>query len=207
MRTNVYIDGFNLFYGCLKDSPYRWLDVAKLCQAMLPVNTIQRIRYFTALVQPRPGHPNQQQHQLVYLRALRTIPNLSIHHGKFLSTVVTMPLAKPPSTGRWSVDVIKTEEKGSEVSMATHLLMDSFHGEFDVAVIVTNDSDLLEPINIVRKEFKRKVGVLSPHGNVSWALKQNSTFYKHIDVATLAASQFPATMTDAHGTITKPPGW
>lgn len=207
MKTNVYIDGFNLYYGCLKASPYRWLDLAKFCQIILPANRIHRIRYFTALVQARPGHAQQQQHQQVYIRALETIPNLTVHYGKFLSSVVRMPLANPPTTGRQTVDVIKTEEKGSDVSLATHLLVDCFRGDFDIAVLVTNDSDLLEPITVVRKEFRRQLGVINPHGNVSWALKKNTTFYKQVVPQVLASSQFPSTMTDEHGTITKPPGW
>ena len=33
----VYIDGFNLYYGAVKDSPYRWLDLGALCAHMLPM--------------------------------------------------------------------------------------------------------------------------------------------------------------------------
>jgi hypothetical protein len=47
--ANVYIDGFNLFYRCLKGTPYKWLDVARLSEHLLPKGTIvNRIRYFTA---------------------------------------------------------------------------------------------------------------------------------------------------------------
>lgn len=57
MKTNVYIDGFNLYYGCLKKTPYRWLNVAELCRLMLPKDTIHRIKYFTARVSARPRDP------------------------------------------------------------------------------------------------------------------------------------------------------
>ena len=70
VKTNVYIDGFNLFYGSLKGTPYRWLDIAALCKNILPNNDINRIRYFTALVKPRPDNPFQLQRQKLYLRAL-----------------------------------------------------------------------------------------------------------------------------------------
>lgn len=53
-RTNVYIDGFNLFYGALKGSPYKWLDLEALCHQLLPKDSIHRIRYFTAKVSARP---------------------------------------------------------------------------------------------------------------------------------------------------------
>ena len=60
MKTNVYIDGFNFYYGCLKGTPHRWLDLAAFCQASFPPprNQINRIRYFTAHVNARPNHPS-----------------------------------------------------------------------------------------------------------------------------------------------------
>jgi hypothetical protein len=81
MRANVYVDAFNLYYGCLRGTPYRWLDLAALCRRLLPNDEINRIRYFTALVSARSDDPQEPQRQLTYLRALRTIPNLSITPG------------------------------------------------------------------------------------------------------------------------------
>ena len=63
MKTNVYIDGFNLCHRALQDTPYKWLDLSKLCQALLPKHTINSIRYFTALVEHRPQDPGQQRRQ------------------------------------------------------------------------------------------------------------------------------------------------
>lgn len=74
MRTNVYVDGFNLYYGCLMSTPYRWLNLAELCRLALPRNTINRIRYFTALVKARPDDPQKPVRQQTYIRALQTIP-------------------------------------------------------------------------------------------------------------------------------------
>ena len=74
LKTNVYVDGFNLYYGCIKGTPYRWLDILKLCQTEFANNTIHCIRYFTALVQSRPNDPQQPLRQQTYLRALRTLP-------------------------------------------------------------------------------------------------------------------------------------
>jgi hypothetical protein len=74
-----------------------------------------------------------------------------------------MPLAPVPGRPQQYVRVIKTEEKGSDVNLATHLLHDAHRGKFEVAVIVSNDSDLLEPIKIVREELVLKVGILNPH--------------------------------------------
>jgi 6-hydroxy-3-succinoylpyridine 3-monooxygenase len=37
LRTRVYVDGYNLYYGCLKGTPYKWLDLLKLFeQQILP---------------------------------------------------------------------------------------------------------------------------------------------------------------------------
>jgi hypothetical protein len=74
MKANVYIDGFNLYYGSVKGTPYRWLDLAALCSLLLPRDTINRIRYFTALIQPRPDDAQAPQRQQTYLRALRLFP-------------------------------------------------------------------------------------------------------------------------------------
>ena len=84
MKTNFYIDGFNLYYGVLKRTPFRWLDLAQLCQKCFPDDEIHHIRSFTACVKPTPSNPLQAVRQQVYLRALRTLPTVEIHLGKFL---------------------------------------------------------------------------------------------------------------------------
>ena len=134
MKTNVYVDGFNLYYGCLANTPYRWLDIGQLCAVMLPRNSINRIRYFTALVQSRPHDPQKTQRQQTYIRALDTISPLSVHYGQFLSNNVRMPLVNPPAGGPSLAYVIKTEEKGSDVNLATYLLVDGFKRDYDIAV-------------------------------------------------------------------------
>ena len=57
LKTSVYIDGFNLYYGALKQTPYKWLDIGKLCQVMLPAHVIHTIKFFTANVSARPHDP------------------------------------------------------------------------------------------------------------------------------------------------------
>jgi uncharacterized LabA/DUF88 family protein len=131
---------------------------------LLKGNEVNRIRYFTARVRPRPGHPDQQQRQQAYIRALETIPNLSVHCGHFLAHTVRMPLANPPASGPKTVEVVKTEEKGSDVNLATHLLYDGFKNDYEVAVVVSNDSDLLEPVRVARS-LGLTVGVLNPQKN------------------------------------------
>lgn len=117
-QTNIYIDGFNLYFGCLKGTPYKWLNLAEFCCRSLPPHfQIHRIRYFTALVQSRTD-PAQVVRQQTFIRALRTIPDLTVHYGHFLNSIIRMPLATPPRSGLPFVDVIKTEEKGREITTA-----------------------------------------------------------------------------------------
>ena len=112
-----------------------------------------------------------------------------------------------PDTVKQYARVIKTEEKGSDVNLATHLLHDAHMDRFDVAVVVSNDSDLLGPIKIVRNELGKKVGILNPQKNPSRAILPHIDFIKQIRSGALGASQFPATMQDATGQFTKPAGW
>lgn len=204
-KVNVYIDGFNLYYGAVKGSPYKWLDLAALCHRMLPNDNIQSIEYFTAIVSARPYDPNLPVRQHVYLRALKTIPNLSICYGHFLTHSCRMVLTGSNPTKKVWVD--KTEEKGSDVNIATHLLHDAFLKKFEVAVLVTNDSDLVEPVRIVRSGLNLPVGILNPQQHHSAVLKNEATFMKRIRQPDVAACQFPSVMNDAKGQFHKPPTW
>ena len=87
MRTNVYVDGFNLYYGCLKGTSYRWLNLDTLCRLLLPPNQIRRIHYYTARITPRANDPTGPVRQNIYLRALGTLPTVQITYGTFLLIV------------------------------------------------------------------------------------------------------------------------
>lgn len=209
-RVNVYIDSFNLYYAIkdyynAKNISYRWLDLGALCSNLLHKYDINKIRYFTALVDSRPGNPNQQQRQLIYLRALRAaVPNLTIHYGKFLSSEVVARVVSPPPQ---YIRVHKTEEKGSDVNIATYLLLDAFDGDCDVAAVISNDTDLCEPIKVVRQRFNLPVIVFRPRDYISFPLQKVATSYRPIREGVLKASQLPDKLTDANGTIHKPTGW
>lgn len=184
----MYVDGFNLYYRALKAAPqYKWLDLLKLCRSVLiDENRIDAIRYYTADVSGKvdPGAPKRQK---VYLDALRTIPILTIHKGNFLANVASMRLAAPPHN---RVDVLKSEEKGSDVNLACHMLVDGFKNRYDVAVVLSNDSDLAEPIRIVRDELKKPVGLICPCDKVAYGLHKVATFTRHITPQRLRDSQF-----------------
>ena len=207
-RTYVYVDGFNLYYGAVKDTKLKWLNLRQLCRLLLPGLSVDKIKYFTARVSGRKEDPDKPTRQQIYLRALRTLPNLEIIYGSFLSHDVFMPLAEPEPGGPRFAKVVRTEEKGSDVNIAAHLLNDAYKGAFDVAVLVTNDSDLLEPIRLVRREFVLQVGILNPHEQTpSQVLLRHASFMKQIRHGVLAASQFPAVLRDSKGTFHKPEAW
>ena len=207
MKTYVYVDAFNLYFGAVRGTPYKWVDLAQLCSVLLPRHRIECIKYFTARVRARPSDPDQPRRQEQYLRALRTIPGLEMHFGHFLSHVVRMPLANPLPGQSCHVNVIKTEEKGSDVNLATHLLLDAHHQAFECAVVISGDSDLLLPVQSVIQEFDKPVGVVNPQRNPCRVLQKHATFYKHIRASALARSQFAHSLADAKGTFGKPPGW
>jgi hypothetical protein len=166
---------------------------------MLPKNDIQAIKYFTALVSARPGDADQPLRQQLYIRALKTIPNIEIIYGHYLTHVVRMPKATPPGAKQEYVQVIKTEEKGSDVNLATHLVHDAHLNRFDIAVVISNDSDLLAPIQLIRPQLSKKVGVLNPQQNPSRAILPHVDFFKQIRSGVLRESQFPDTLTDPVG--------
>lgn len=207
MRTNVYIDAFNLYYGCLKGSADKWLDLEALCRRLLPRNELHRIRYFTALLSARPEDPHGPQRQQTYLRALATNPMVSIHYGHFLSRRTRMPVADPQPGGPRTVDVIRTEEKGSDVNLASHLLLDGFRDDYECAVVVSNDSDLAEPIRVVRDILQRPVGVVNPHPARKRSRAMPATFFRQLRPTILSSCQLPDRLRDEQGEFFRPESW
>ena len=207
MRTYVYVDAFNLYYGCLKGTPYRWLNLESLCRRLLvSTNDVRRIKYFTSRVSARPD-PGQPVRQQAYLRALATLSCLEVHYGHFLTHETTMPCVVPPGATQTYARVFKTEEKGSDVNIATHLMADAYASKFDLAVLITGDSDLLAPVRHLTQHVRRHVGVINPQSRECVVLRRAATFYKHIRPNVLKASQFPDQLTDRVGTFYRPSQW
>jgi hypothetical protein len=207
-RANFYADGFNFFHGCIRGTPYKWLDLEKFFALTFRNLTIHRIRYFTAHLRSTTEDPELLQRQLTYIRALETIPCLSVHLGRFDRYAKLRPLyANPPISPPQMVKVVEQDEKGSDVNLASYLLVDGFKGEYDVAVVVSNDSDLAEPIRLVRAELGLVVGVLNPRRRIAQDLQRVARFYRPVRQGPLSAALFPPSLADANGVITKPPGW
>jgi uncharacterized LabA/DUF88 family protein len=203
----VYVDGFNLYYGSLKGSPFKWLDLEALARRLLPKDNVLLVRYFTAMVTARPGDPQQPARQQIYLRALATLPMVQVHFGQFKETKTRMRLVHPPAGGPNTVEVLKNEEKGSDVNLASHLLFDAFHKRCTAAIVVSNDSDLKEPIDIARTELGVAVGVINPHPAYKRSRDLTATFFKQLRESALRACQLPDVLHDANGQFRKPASW
>jgi hypothetical protein len=222
-RVNVYFDGFNFYYGCFKNpqrmdwKPFKWLNLAEFVAKIFPHYHVNRIRYFTALVKSDLHDPDQPVRQQAYLRALRTLPNLTVHEGRFFRSAKKRYEADPSSFIRPyipiaadpinMVGIIEEEEKGSDVNLASYLLVDGFAGEYDIAIVVSNDSDLAEPIRLVRSILGRQVILLNPRKKTANDLQGIADQYRVIRLGPIQSSQFPDELEDAAGKITKPATW
>jgi len=177
-----------------------------------PEHQIEKIVYCTARVRGRPNDPSQPMRQQFYLRALETIPCLVIY-GRYVQRRKMMPVSAEcrltDEQGRPArfAEVIATEEKGSDVNLATHLLVDGFQDCYDAAVVVSADTDLAEPLRVVRSVLKKTMIVLSPYTHLSSHLAKYADAWKPITEAHVLASQFPDVLNDAKGSFHRPPQW
>jgi uncharacterized LabA/DUF88 family protein len=216
VRTIVYIDGFNLYYRALKGTAHKWLDLEKLSTAVLPGYQIDRINYYTARVSGRVD-PQAPSRQHAYLRALETLPKVTIHYGNFLASkkwaglvqppTFNPPIVLPPGPTPQVALVHKTEEKGSDVNLGVHLVRDAFKGECDVAAVLTNDTDLCEPLRIVTQELRLPVVLLTPVNAPAPSLIKVVGSTRHIKPY-VGPAQFPTSISiPGKQPIVKPAGW
>lgn len=206
MKVYVYVDGFNLYYRALKGTAHKWVNLEELAKRILsPADQVVKIRYFTARVSSRAGDPDAPRRQQLYLNALASLPAVEIHYGRFLPKKKWRPLV---ATGRF-VEIHDTEEKGSDVNLATRLLHDAWLGSYETALVFSQDTDLIEPIRIVAQELKIPVGLVwldgkKPNPNLSAA----ASFTRHISSTDLSTSQFPNPIIKPdRTTISKPTTW
>ena len=131
---------------------------------------------------------------------------MKIYYGHFLTHEVDAPLAKPKNNQR-SAKIIKTEEKGSDVNFAIHLLNDAWLNRYDCAVIVSNDSDLAESMRIVKRHHKDKIiGLIIPgKGHPSRELMKHADFIKRVRTGVLKSSQLPNPIPGTN--LYKPTDW
>lgn len=204
MKISVYIDGFNLYYGRLKKTQYKWLDLYKMCTLLFPNDEIVSIKYFTAAIKVRNDDDQIKTiRQQLYWRALRTLSKVEIIEGIFLQHKVFMKSVKDNNYVR----VFKSEEKGTDVNIASHLVHDAHNKMFEKAIVISNDSDLVTPIRIVTTELDIPVITVSPFDKNNLQLKTVSSGVKQIRKGLLYVSQFNDIVSDEIGEFIIPEGW
>lgn len=226
LRAVFYIDGFNFYYRRTKQQPqFKWLNMKALADKIVPAGTtVKAVKYYTASVSGKVDHDAPRRQQALFA-ALETVPEITIYKGRFLYTEKWSGLVHPPRAKPapyvWTLpapDVVyvkKTEEKGSDVNLGVHLVRDAFVDLFDVAYVITNDTDLVEPIRIVTQEVGKPVGIVAPararKGEPpmpSPSLEKVASFKHYIDDAELLASQFPDAVNRPGGPpVVKPATW
>lgn len=200
-RVIAYIDGYNLYYG-LRSKRWRrfyWLNLQTMTELLLERHqTLVATKYFTTIVtKPQDKHVRQA----TFLEALRTLSNFTIHYGHFLQDDVTCSRCKHTYTTH--------HEKMTDVNIAVELMCDAFQDQFDVALLVSGDSDLVGPIEAVKRLFgNKRIVAAFPPNRVSSALKRAAHGYRHINRSLLAKSVFPDRVVTAGGfELVKPASW
>jgi hypothetical protein len=235
---NLYYGGRGLVGG-RRLPGWRWLDVRRLAIVLTRAHSgwtgaqVQRVVYCTARMDGA-SNPDGARAQNVYLRALRVAGSVDqVEMGYYVSRVVAAPLAtkdhrgrpvlvtadwpvmvqdatnQPVKDARFMVSVARREEKGSDVNVASHLLLDLLlHRRIDAAVVVSNDSDLAFPVTQVRDLIP--VGMVNPSRNyLAGALAGQPSdgvgghWWYQLTAADLVAAQLP----DPVGNLSKPIDW
>jgi uncharacterized LabA/DUF88 family protein len=200
-RVIAYIDGFNLYFG-LKSKGWRryyWLDIQMLAQNLLKSN--QRLlltKYFTARI---AGPPDKEKRQSTYIEALGTLSMFQIFYGKYQLT--------PRQCSQCGFQDEVPNEKMTDVNIAVEILKDAYQDQFDVALLISADSDLVPPVKTVRELFPNKrVIVASPPGRYSIGLAKSSSKSFVISRRNIAKSLLPEEIKKADGYILRcPPLW
>jgi uncharacterized LabA/DUF88 family protein len=147
--------------------------------------------------------------------ALRAV-GVDIHLGTFklrrkTVKLIGLPSHSPPATQSIvmsaEAQIGKYDEKGSDVNLATYLVRDAAKGDCTCAIVISNDSDLVEPLRVARSDFGIRVYLVNPQKRAVAELSRAADGTRDLALATLAACQLPQQLTDSVGTITRPTGW
>lgn len=216
LKTIVYIDGYNLYYR-LRKTPYKWLNPLKLCHLILPIVLpnkkieIVKVKFFTAKIKLiTPEHKKNQTRQEIYWRALETISNLEIIHGKYKRKTSKGVLLDKKGKETGKIRSIKTfEEKESDVSVAVNMISGAYERkDCKQFILISNDTDLVPAIKYIKQNLEKKILILSPtrgriHRDiVNWSHKQTIIKDNH-----LCKSQFQEELSDRNGIFHKPLIW
>lgn len=203
LRVMAYVDGFNLYFG-LKQARFKryyWLDVAALAGNLLkPGQQLAATHYFSARIRDNGRNAADQKRQSDYLEAL-ALQGVQTQFGHYLQKNRVCR-----SCGATWQDY---EEKMTDVNVAIQVLADAFDDTFDVALVISGDSDLTTPIRRVRERFpSKRVIVAFPPGRHSSELKRHAHGYLTIGEDKLRASQLPDQIVKPDGYVLhRPAHW
>ena len=152
LRVIGYIDGFNTFYG-IKETNRRenyWYNPIEIVKrvATLAGSEIEivEVNFFTAMLNHDSRRLPRQQN---YINALTATPLIHIRYGRFN--------ADPSYCRCCKQEHPKMQEKNSDVNLATALVFDALHDRYDVAVLISGDSDFVGPVERILEKFPNKV--------------------------------------------------
>ncbi len=184
-RVIAYIDGYNLYYGLLKGTPYKWLDLVAFVKWFLrPDQKVVGIKYFTAPIKTYPHDADAVDRQKVYLQALSAMPLITIVQGfyaknKTLAPVVEHRCRTCDVVINGYVPVVKLEEKRSDVNFSVAVMLDAFQNMADSFFLFTGDTDQVGTIEAVRDKLGKRVCVFNPHESFSVNLKMTASYYQN----------------------------
>lgn len=228
MKTVCYVDGFNLYYGCLKATSYKWLDLYKLFARIVHENNpnveLLQIKFFTAPIKTKLASHGDAAGaaQNAYHRALNSLypQQISIFEGYFsLEEGSFLEYLTPPDKTR-RIKIWRLEEKQSDVNIALEAYRDATRGRIEQAIFVTNDTDQEPTLKALRQDYPElKIGVILPIkepslGTVTRARPGNNrlSIYadwtrSHIRNEELEQSQIPDVVPTQKKAIRKPVYW
>ena len=211
-KTRVYIDGYNLYYGLLKGTPWKWLDLELFSKSLLnPDHEIVSIVYFTAPVKTHPHDPAALDRQKIYLQGLSKNPLIKTVLGYYTKNDTLLPFSDERCglcdvTKDGFVPVKKLEEKRSDVNIAVAMLLDAVRTDTESFVLITGDSDQVGAIEALRYELGKSVLVFNPHVGLSQHLKRMASYYKNIPRDLPAKCQLPDEIPiGTHGNVIRRP--
>ncbi len=221
-QVSVYVDGFNLYYGLFRGTgccppESKWLNIVRLAEAISESKgveaNINAVRYCTAKALPTDSDPGQPIRQLRLLTALASLPEVQLIYGQHKERPTKVKLYGPNRKVQSpTVLVSKREEKGSDVNLAAFLVRDAAMNVFDVALVLTDDSDLHQAVRIAVEDFEREVWVVSPFFRRKEDTKELSNIaskYFRLDPAMVALCQFPDDILNVDGgvVVSRPHEW
>ena len=160
MKTIIYIDGYNLYYGAIHGSPYKWLDFVKLfrsiCHQQNPASDIVSVKFFTSPVKAKISTHGAKSvsSQNNYHKALNSIyPDIfDIINGSFIQERGLLPRYQKPLDKNDKLEVWRLEEKKTDVNITLHMYRDVIKKNAEQVVLVSNDSDLVPVLEFIKAE-------------------------------------------------------